>query len=127
MNPRESPKVFSLVRHSYGIKSSAALLKEVMDHAATTALEENLSLVAEMIQNTFVDDLIGSYDSENEVEKSCKRGYGRPLSFFLFNFLYKHVYTYILAYLNTCILAHLHTCIYVRTCILAYYLHDVVS
>ena len=45
----------------------------------------------------------------NEEKKSCKRGYGRALSFFLFNFLYKHVYTCILAYWHTGILAYLHT------------------
>ena len=57
---------------------------------------------------------------------------------FYYNFLYKHVYTCILAYSHTLILAYLHTCIlayfntcklaYLHTCILAYmcilsYLH----
>ena len=53
--------MFSLVRHFYGVKSSAALLKEVI---ANRALEKTLPLVPEMIGNAFVDDLNGSYNSE---------------------------------------------------------------
>ena len=53
--------------------------------------------------------------------KSGKQGYGWPLSFFLFNFLYKHLYTCLLAYLHTCTLAYLHTFIllYLHMCIIA--------
>ena len=40
-----------------------------MNQAATTALEENLPLVAEMIRNAFIDDLNGSYSLEAEVKK----------------------------------------------------------
>ena len=45
-------------------------------------------------------------------KKSCKRGYGRALSFFLFNFIETCVYLHscILAYLHICILSYLHIC-----------------
>ena len=35
MDPEEEPQQFVLLRHFYGVKCSAGLVKEVMNHAAS--------------------------------------------------------------------------------------------
>ena len=69
MDPEEDPQHFVLLRHFYGVKSSAGLLKEVMKHAASATSKEKLSRVAELIRIAFADDLNGSIDSKKEIKE----------------------------------------------------------
>jgi hypothetical protein len=81
MSPSADPEVFALVRHFYGISSTAALMKAVMEDVANKAEALGLDDVAFAIRKAFVDDVSTSLDDMEDV-RTLKKQLG--------DFLLKH-------------------------------------
>ena len=69
MSSSADPEAFALVRHFYGIGSTAALMKAVMEDAATKATALGLHDVAHAIRKAFVDDVSTSLDDMKQLKK----------------------------------------------------------
>jgi hypothetical protein len=67
MSPSADPEVFALVRHFYGISSTAALMKAVMEDAAARETALGLHDVAFAIRKAFVDDVSKSLDDMEQL------------------------------------------------------------
>ena len=68
MNPESEAKIFVLVRHFYGVASTAAIMLACMDDAATVARDLGMQDVADTIKLAFVDDCLNSLDLEEEIK-----------------------------------------------------------
>ena len=69
MSSSADPEAFALVSHLYGISSTAALMKAVMEDAATKATALGLHDVAFAIRKAFVDDVSTSLDDMEQLKK----------------------------------------------------------
>ena len=69
MNADSPAVVFILLRHFYGVSSTAAVLKAVMEDAGDNAENIGLPDVAAMIRAGFVDDLSFSGDKLEDIKK----------------------------------------------------------
>ena len=58
-----------LVRHFYGVASTAAIMMACMDNAAAVAASHGMDDVANTIKLAFVDDCLNSLDQEKEIKK----------------------------------------------------------
>ena len=72
MNPESTPEIFVLLRHFYGVTSTAAVMLACMEDAATVAEKLGLHDVAETIRLAFVDDCLNSLDELRKLEKLKK-------------------------------------------------------
>ena len=69
MNPNSAQRIFVLVRHFYGVASTAAIMLACMEDAATAATALGMPDVADTIRLAFVDDCLNSQDLEGDIEK----------------------------------------------------------
>ena len=69
MNPESAPQIFVVVRHFYGIASTAAIMLACMDDAAAVALSLGMPDVAATIKLAFVDDCLNSLDLLSKLKK----------------------------------------------------------
>ena len=69
MNPESSPEIFVLLRHFYGVASTAAVMLACMDDAATAAEALGQQDVADTIRLAFVDDCLNSLDEVGKLTK----------------------------------------------------------
>ena len=72
MNPESSPEIFVLLRHFYGVASTAAVMLACMDDAATAAEALGLHDVADTVRLAFVDDCLNSLDEVGKLTKLKK-------------------------------------------------------
>ena len=72
MNPESVPQFFVLVRHFYGVASTAAIVLAGMDDAAAVALSLGMPDVAATIKLAFVDDCLNSLDLLSDLEELKK-------------------------------------------------------
>ena len=68
MDPESEAQIFVLVRHFYGVASTAAIMLACMDDAAAVALALAMDDVATTIKLAFVDDCLNSLDLEEEIK-----------------------------------------------------------
>ena len=68
MDPESEAQIFVLVRHIYGVASTAAIMLACMDDAAAVALALGMDDVATTIKLAFVDDCLNSLDLEEEIK-----------------------------------------------------------
>jgi hypothetical protein len=68
MDPESRANKFILVRHFYGVASTAAIMLACMEDAATVALDLGMADVADTIKLAFVDDCLKSLDLEEEIK-----------------------------------------------------------
>ena len=68
MNPESTPQIFVLVRHFYGVASTAAIMLACMEDAAAVALSLGMPDVAATIKLAFVDDCLSSLDLLSDLE-----------------------------------------------------------
>ena len=69
MNPESIAEVFVLVRHFYGVASTAAIMQACMNDAAAVARKIGMHDVATTIELAFVDDCLNSLDEEKKLLK----------------------------------------------------------
>ena len=67
MNPDSPPEIFVLVRHFYGVASTAAIMMACIEDAAGASL--GMDDVANTIKLAFVDDCLNSLDQAEDIEK----------------------------------------------------------
>ena len=61
-------KICVLVRHFYGVASTAAIMLACMEDAASVAMDLGMPDVADTIKLAFVDDLLNSLDLEEDIK-----------------------------------------------------------
>ena len=69
MDPDSMPQIFVLVRHFYGIASTAAIMLACKEDAAAVALALGMLDVAATIKLAFVDDCLNSLDLLSALKK----------------------------------------------------------